>query len=294
MSVSEMTSASSRIRNLKPLTMDDIPNCSVADRIILEMITDNEVDLDQLSEVIQENPSLSALIIGLANSAYFSAPSSIFSIKDAIIKVLGMRMVRSVVLSVILGKSLDVSQCKEFSVQDYWTDSLTAARFCQLLVSETNLKTLVSSEEIYLYSLLAGFGELVMIQHYPFEMNELILATEGKLNVYVAAQEAQFGITQAEAGVLMSKRWVLPDLVTKVMQNLFKKDYRGDDWEVCLVVGAVINLVNRVRNGEKEIVFDSVIEEILGKKSSECNLDQIAELRSVYRIIAKHLMSGPN
>ncbi|MBL4680292.1 MAG: HDOD domain-containing protein [Pseudomonadales bacterium] len=294
MSVSEMISASGRTGSLKPLTMDDIPNCSVADRVILEMIIDNDVDLDQLSEVIQENPSLSALIIGLANSAYYSSPSSIFSIKDAIIKVLGMRMVRSVVLSVILGKSLDVSQCKEFSVQDFWTDNLTAARFCQLLVSETSLKTLVSSEEIYLYALLAGFGELVMIQHYPFEMNELILATEGKLNIYIAAQEAQFGITQAEAGVLMSKRWGLPELVTKVMQNLFKKDYRGDNWEVCVVVGAVINLVNEVRNGEKKIGFDPAIEEILGKNSSECNLDQIVELRSVYQVLAKHLMSGSN
>jgi len=292
MSVSEIISVPERMGTLKPLTTDDIPNCSVADRTILEMITDADVDLDQLSEVIQESPSLSALIIGLANSAYFSSPSSITSIKDAIIKVLGMRMVRSVVLSVILGKSLDVSQCKEFSVEDYWTDSLTAARFCQILVSKTKLKTLVTLDEIYLCSLLAGFGELVMIQHYPFEMNELIIANEGKLENYVAAQKVQFGMTQSDAGVLMSVRWVLPDLVTKVMQYSFDKDYRGDDWEVCLVVGAVVNLVNQVRMGEGGLIFPPTIEKILDKQSAECELEQIAELRSVFSTLAKHLMGG--
>ena len=121
------------------LAVDDIPNCSVSDQVILSLVTDDETDLIGLATAIEESPSSTALIISLANSAYFSSPNPIYTVGDAIVKVLGMQMVRSIVLSVILGRSLDLSKCPNFSVKAYWTDCLAAARFCQVLLPRTAL-----------------------------------------------------------------------------------------------------------------------------------------------------------
>ncbi|MFT7688290.1 MAG: HD-like signal output (HDOD) protein [Candidatus Azotimanducaceae bacterium] len=292
MSVLEINKCATGTKSTVLLTEDDIPNCSVADRTILELITDEDVDLDQLSDVIQENPSLVVLIISLANSAYFSSPTSINSIKDAIIKVLGIRMVKSIVLSVILGRSLDTSNCKSFSIADYWTDSLTSARFCQILADKTDLKNFISSEEIYLSALLAGFGELVLIQHYPFEMNEIILSSEGQLERYVSSQASQIGMTQSEAGVIMAKRWLLPDIVSTVMQYSFNQNYRGEQWQVCRIVGAVLGVVNKVRNEETDIHFDSNFASVLGNYNIDNEFQQLPDLRESLSRIAKHLSNG--
>lgn len=143
MSAMELNNRRSGINPARLFTEDDIPNCSVSNRLILELITDDEVDLGQLADVVQENPSLAVLIISLANSAYFSFPKSIDNINDAIIKVLGISMFKSIVLSVILGKSLDVSKCTSFSKEDYWVDSLTSARSCQILVAKTEIKNML-------------------------------------------------------------------------------------------------------------------------------------------------------
>ena len=92
------TAPTPEIKPLKWMTSQIATN----DQLLLEP-SDDETDLEQLAIFIEE--SLVAMIIGLANSAYFSAPMQIHTVSDAIIKVLGMRMVRSIVLSVILGRS---------------------------------------------------------------------------------------------------------------------------------------------------------------------------------------------
>ena len=273
--------------------MDDIPNCSVADRIILELINDEDVHIEQLSEMIQENPSLAALIIGLANSAYFSSPTSIHTVRDAAIKVLGMRMVKSVVLSVVLGRSLDTSKCPNFSTIHYWTNCLTTARFCQMILQQSHFRKMVTSDEMYLCALLAGFGELVLIHHYPEEMNELISACEGDLELYVNSQSSLLGIHQGQAGVLMGSRWVLPPRVLVTMQHCFNEDYQGQDSHLSSIVGDVSKLVNRINRGETELNFSPKVQDILEltATNSKSLLEQLPELRCDLEAIAQHLMS---
>ena len=118
---------------LQQLCLDDIPNCSAVDRLTLELVTDEDVDLTQLAGIVKENPGLAGLVIGLANSAYFGVPSTVVTVRDAIVKVLGIGLVRSLVLSVILGRTLDLTRCPAFSVGEYWAHSRATARFSQLL-----------------------------------------------------------------------------------------------------------------------------------------------------------------
>ncbi|MFT5208381.1 MAG: hypothetical protein ACI9CE_000095 [Flavobacterium sp.] len=130
------------------------------------------------------------------------------------------------------------------------------------------------------------------MQHFSLEMNQLILACEGDLQNYVSSQESRFGMTQSEAGVLMAKRWVLPDMVSTVMQHSFNSDYKGDHWQVCTIVGAVLRLVNKVRNNDQDLHFDSNIVSIFGDSQIDNELQQLPGLRANLGRIAKHLSGG--
>ena len=276
----------------RALEVDDIPNCSTNDQLILEIITDDDIDLEQLSTFIAESPSLAAAIIGLANSAYFSAPTTIYSVSDAIIKVLGMRMVRSIVLSVILGRSLDLSRCPGFSVIDYWADALTVARYCQILTINSDFKKLVSSDQIYLSALLSNFGRLVLIHHFPRKMSEIITECEGDLLREVEQQQSRLGVTQSEAGVLLGRRWHLPTLVINTMHYCLKPDYQGQDWSVARVVGEVTLLTNQATQGETALALSPQVEKLLQMPTEQCNLNELIELRKELLSIARHLKMG--
>tara|TARA_R110002073_G_scaffold3345_4_gene22543 strand:- start:6294 stop:7163 length:870 start_codon:yes stop_codon:yes gene_type:complete len=277
---------------IKTLQVDDIPNCATNDQLILEIITDDEVDLEQLATFIEESPSLVATIIGLANSAYFSAPTPIYTVSDAIIKVLGMRMVRSIVLSVILGRSLDLSRCENFSTVEYWADALTVGRYCQILTTNSDFKKLVSADQIYLSALLANFGQLVLVHHFPNEMNQIFEESEGDLDVQLEQQAQKIGMTQSDAGVLLGRRWHLPTMVINTMHHYLEPGYEGQDWAVSRLVGEVTYLVNRVARGDDDLELSPVCEKILKTSSDGCNLHELKDLRSELLTIAKHLQKG--
>jgi HD-like signal output (HDOD) protein len=110
------------------LSVDDIPNCSAVDRLTLEKVSDDNVNIAELAAVIEENPSLSGLITGLANSAFHASPRPVVRVHDAIIKVLGIRVVRSIAFSVIIGRSMDPSECPGFDPTVYGSDAISLAR----------------------------------------------------------------------------------------------------------------------------------------------------------------------
>lgn len=270
------------------LQVEDIPNCAPNDQQILELVTDEDVEIEQLAGFIEESPSLVAMIIGLANSAYFSAPMPIHNVSDAIIKVLGMRMVRSIVLSVILGRSLDLTRCPNFSVVDYWTDALTTARFSQILTINSDFKKMVSVDQVYLSALLSGFGALVLIHHYPNEMNRIYLESEGFLMRQLKAEQTQLGLDQGQAGVLLGRAWSLPPMVINTMRYCHDENYEGQDWAMSRLIGEVARLVNLVRLGEGDLKLSPRVEKVLGVSSAECRLNEIAELRTDLLTVAKH------
>ena len=274
------------------LLVDDIPNCSANDQLLLELITDDECDLDQLAMFIEESPALVAMIVGLANSAYFSAPTPITTVSDAIIKVLGMRTVRSVVLSVILGRSLDLTYCENFNALNYWADALTVARFCQILTMNSDFKKLVSVDQIYLSGLLANFGQLVLVHHYPKVMNEVFESAEGVLERQIELQRVHLGMTQAEAGVLLGRKWHLPTMVINTMHYNLDKDYLGQDWAICQLVGEVSVLVNKVVLGDENLFLSPECEKILNVSSDDCRLEELVDLRQELVAIAQYLQSS--
>ncbi len=274
---------------VKPLEVEDIPNCATNDQLILELVTDDDADLDQLAIFIEESPSLVAMIIGLANSAYFSAPMQIFTVSDAIIKVLGMRMVRSIVLSVILGRSLDLSKCENFKPTEYWADALTVARFAQILTANSDFKKLVSIDQIYLSALLSNFGSLVLVHHYPREMNEILEESEESLANRLTRQRARLGLDQSDAGLLLGRAWSLPSMVVNTMHHCHDQAYQGQDWAVCRLIGEVAELVNQVNLGNDELHISAQVEKILGLQSKDCRLDEIGELRQELLVVANHL-----
>ena len=143
-------------------------------------------------------------------------------------------------------------------------------------------------EQIYLCSLLAGFGELVLIHHYPQQMNDL-LASRPQADEYIKAQHRLLGTTQAMAGALVGQRWVLPNIVTQTMHYCLDLKYQGENWEVCRVVGDVVRQFGMLRSGETELQFSETTEQILALPSNECGLETLVELQRELAAVAKHL-----
>ncbi len=81
----------------------EFPVMSSTARRILRVQANPNSEIRDLTEVVEESPSLAAQVVKWANSPYYGFPEHIKTIDDAISKVLGFDLVLNLALGIAIG-----------------------------------------------------------------------------------------------------------------------------------------------------------------------------------------------
>lgn len=202
------------------LTLKHLPPLSTTAARLLEMLSDEDLSLEQLSGVISQDPGISARILGVANSAYFGQTTPIHSVEDAVIRVLGLNMVRSLSFSLAISGSFDTSRCGSFDLEAYWYRALATAALSRLICSHIVMDERPDPDGVYLAGLLFDIGALVLIHLFP-ESYATVLdkSEEGDRQDLARFEEEIIGISSREAGGWLLDRWHLPPRIVQVVQQ---------------------------------------------------------------------------
>lgn len=205
-----------QIKNLPAL-----PEASVK---ILEAIHDPDIEIRKLINVISLSPGLVARLLGLANSAFFGQIRQIDDLETAIIRVLGLQLVKSLSLGILLNVQLDPKQCKGFDSLSFWTHSLMTAVAAQKLVVGSNNWQGLSAANAYTNGLLLNIGLLVMAYIFPKELNGIV--ANGAKHVLQIEKEIQdlTGLSHYQMGYLLLKKWQLPETYQTTLQYFDSDD----------------------------------------------------------------------
>lgn len=215
-----------------------LPAASAASNRLLELVKNDDVDLPSLAQAIQSEPGITARIISIANSSFFAAPNPVHTVEDAMLKVLGLKTVRSLVMGILLGPRFNTKPCPAFSLQNYWCRAQAVAQSSALMVK--GMKD-VDPNTVYLAGLLHSIGQLLQVHHFPKEMNNLLpkLTSLGTKERIVMEREV-LGIDAWDAGSWVAKRWDLPEETISTLKYYFDSSYKGDHWQVVRIVGFVV------------------------------------------------------
>lgn len=219
-------------------TLPDLPPLPHIAQMVLEEVSKEDVNINQLSRVIERDPGLLARIIGIANSAFYGCPDKIYTVADAIIKVLGLNLVKSLALGIVLNGPLSTARCKGFQLDQYWFASMHTAFLAKQLSATIAWEDEGVKDHIYLCGLLHNLGLLVLVYCFPKQMEEVfVLAGEDEGRDLFAIERDILGITHAEAGGLLARKWNLPADVARVMEHHHDDGYRGEFWQLSALVG---------------------------------------------------------
>jgi len=228
-----------------------IPPASAASEQLLELIMDDDIDLPSLAQAIQSEPGITARIVSIANSAFFSSPSTIHTVEQAMVKVLGIQTVRSLCMGMLMGPRFNTRACPEFSLKDYWCRALAVAQSSAMLAKYVHA---IDVNSVYLAALLHSIGQLLQVHHFPKEMNRLLPQFESHNNKTRLAQEREMlGIDSCEAGNWLAKRWHLPIETIFAISHFQDPDYKGEHWQVARIIGFVV----RFFEAEDDIAFET-------------------------------------
>jgi HD-like signal output (HDOD) protein len=160
--------------------------------------------------MIEHSHALSARIMGVANSAFFANGTPARDVPDAIIRILGLDLVRDLSISLLLGQPFDLSACPRFDARRYWSDAMACATFADIVASHLGSADL-SPSTAYLSGLIRNLGLLALVHLAPREMDDVFAAAAASPDGALRAIERRcLGVGHAAAGAALAGAWQLP------------------------------------------------------------------------------------
>ena len=197
-----------------------------------------EADMSELSDTIEKAPDIAARLLGMANAAYFGWPGGVRTIYDAIYKVLGIKLVKSIVLGLVCSEVFDVKKCTGFRPDQYWFTAMVTAQISQSLLPALDSSLRQDIDNIHLNGLLHNLGITVLAHLFPVDLSRaLYLPYDDETPSTTDKIRTVLGMDQAQAGGWLARKWHLPRDVVCVMEHHKQTDYRGEFWPIVLLVG---------------------------------------------------------
>jgi len=182
---------------------------------VMELTRDPEFDMNSVTKCLELDPALSASILKLVNSSYYSAVDRITNVGHAS-TYLGRRSLRLAVLSFGLVDTFVSGAPAQFH-QYYWKRSLTmaaAARECAKLLQDHK----VDPETAFATGLISDLGMLALAQLEADRYTEIAEEPDHTIDLVTREREA-FGFDHMAVSQRLMERWQLPEDLIEAVGN---------------------------------------------------------------------------
>jgi len=193
--------------------MKSFPSMSGIAAKVLKLLDDPESSTGQVEQLLRQDPSLTANLLKLTNSAYFGIPSKVGSVRHAIAMIGWKRLSRLVVAACV--STITDRQIPGYDLPPgvLWQHSVAVSVTAEGLMRELKI---VESDEIFTAALLHDLGKLILGGFVEKELKEIEEVAARGVPFQMAEQEV-LGTDHAEIGALMLESWSFPpELVSAV------------------------------------------------------------------------------
>jgi len=210
---------------------ESMPSLSPTSSKVLQLANDINCPPSELTRVIKMDPVLSAKVLRLVNSSYFSLSTKIVSLEKAVI-LMGMNTIKNLALSTAVMAQVQEGQQQDDPIAnaDFWKHSLAVG----VVAKEIALQKGVGKKEVedyFLAGLLHRLGLLVESRIFSEHMLGILLqASEDGL---IQAEEAALeGLNHCKIGGVLAARWSLAPELTQVMSSYAVPEIETSDEHV--------------------------------------------------------------
>lgn len=153
--------------NIDSIKPTDLPAPPQAALQIIRACAREEVTSNEISDIAETNPALTAELLRVANSPLYGISREVTSINGAV-AVLGLRALRNIVLCISIHDAIDKEAIPGFDAEVFWEDSLRRA----LIAREIAGWVKQDKDECFAAGLLQDFGLLILFFLHPEESKQ--------------------------------------------------------------------------------------------------------------------------
>lgn len=176
---------------------------------LVELASDDNCSLNDLLSLVQQDPSLAANLLKMANSAFFKAGQPVSTLQQAIMRI-GFHQIRVMCLSISLRNTFPMGKIGAFDYEHFWRTSLYRAVVAKLIAGK--LKT-CTPEESFVAGLILEVGFLIFYDLHLKGKNFDGIPDVSSLDELLVWEEEHYGIQHRAIGELALRYWKFPEKI---------------------------------------------------------------------------------
>jgi putative nucleotidyltransferase with HDIG domain len=177
---------------------------------LVDVINNPDSTVTQIAETIKYDQVLTARMLRICNSSFFSLSREVLSLEDAM-RYLGTLKVLQMAMAIHSGSLLSRGQDGyDLEPGSLWKHSVAVAIAATLVAERTRPANLSLT---FTAGLLHDIGKVVLNEYVGKYLTEIVNLVNDKQLSFDQAEEQVIGCTSAEVGGRLAEKWQLPDLI---------------------------------------------------------------------------------
>jgi len=203
--------------------IEELPTLPAVIPKLLSLIDDPRSSAGDVTEIISRDPSLTAKLLKVANSAYYGFPAKISDLRHAV-ALLGFNLVKSLAVSIGVIKNFPRGKQSEyFSASGLWLHSLVVATAMQELERRFCPRD-ENHDYLFIVGLLHDLGKVVLDQFFPELFSEVLEKANAGEHVKLHQVEREIiGIDHCEVSAMLLTRWKFPPKIVQPIAWLHRQ-----------------------------------------------------------------------
>lgn len=218
---------------------------------LLRLLNSPRATIDELTDVIQFDPSLTAQILRYSRSAFFGYRGKVDTLHQAITRVLGFETVLAMALGLAASRSFRNPADGPLGLQAFWRHATHSAALAQALTAAIGPRLPFKPGIAYLAGLLHNFGFLLAGHLFRAEFFLLNRVVAANPQVPVALIERRvLGVEHTQIGAWLMEAWKMPGAVIVSCREHHNEFYAGQHAEYAQLMLCVDHLLRAHGIGE--------------------------------------------
>lgn len=193
----------------------DLPTLPSVVTQIIKMVEDPETSAADMNEVISQDPSLTAKVLKLVNSAFYGFSRQISTVREAVV-ILGFNRVKSLALSASVFEVFQGDGSDKFDRVGLWEHSIGTGVAAEILGKRIRYP---NPEEILVVGILHNIGKIVIDLYFHDELREIFEVIRDRNCSMLEAEREVLGVGHPRIGSWLAEQWNLPEQITQSIKH---------------------------------------------------------------------------
>ncbi|MFC1542205.1 HDOD domain-containing protein, partial [Candidatus Latescibacterota bacterium] len=218
------------------------------------------------ADILELDPSITARLLRMSNSAFYSFKRKIKTVKDTV-TLMGTREILSLVRLACITSNIKTEPDVEVAVKKVWEHSATCAISAKLLYEVTDIaKTEELGDELFICGIIHDLGKIILWSLFPEYYMTFTMNPEVGDYPTIEEEEKFLGASHCDVGRTLAEHWKLPEQLSNAITFHHHPSNRPDSEQAIMIhlANTIAKILLKHYDVGKEPTFDENILNSIG------------------------------